>query len=238
MHDQYDPAAENLSEQQPTGDLHAPLKARLEWRDLNSLIKPGLAYSQFTFLRTGRRFLTRSKQEREMLLVVDLLADVQDARPRPVVVTFRHRAIERTVEPLLWVKRATREELWFDRDALPSSAGLAADLEAQLLPLGLATRIVSMPQLLDPSHIELARSIRRHSRHPVDSLTREHVRRELSDGTQPVLWQDVVRGKHPTLRAATVCRLILDGVLRLSPSGRLRPDTRVELIEPTNQPKE
>lgn len=238
MRDRHDSAPGNSSEHDVSSDLRAPLKARLEWRDLHSLITTGLAYSQFTSLRVPRRFLTRSEQERELILAIDLLTDVHDVRLSPVVVTFRHRGIDRTAEPILWVKRTTREELWFDRDSGSTSPDLESDLEAQLVPLALATRFVSLKQLLDPSHIELARLIRRHSRHPVDVMTRERVRRELCDGSEPVFWQDVVRGKHPTLRAATVCRLILDGVLRLSPPGRLRPETLVARSEPDCQKTE
>lgn len=235
MHDEQLAAPQCWDEPQSGLDVCMPLKAKVEWRDLNSRIKPGLAFCQFTSVRTGRRFLTRSTQERELLLLVDLITDVEDARLKPAVVTFRHKGIERSTEPILWIRRSTREELWFDTQRPDSSPALEADLREQLVPLGMACRLVSLQALLEPARIDLARSIRRHSRHPVDSLVREHVRRELRDGAQPVFWQDVTRGKHPTLRAGTVCRLMLDGVLRLAPSGRVRPETRIELTEPNSQ---
>lgn len=231
MHDRSASSSASPGSSQPDGELRRSRKAHVEWQDPNALIRTGPSHSQFTLLRTGRRFLTRSAQERKLMLVVDLLVDVLDVRIRPAVVTFRDRGVERSIEPILWMKRELREDFWIDRDTTNMSQLSGEALASQLLPLKLGMQLVSVAELTEPSRLEIARSVRRHARHPVDATSREHARRMFGSGN-PVLWQDVSRGKHPALSAATTCRLVFDGVLRLSPPGRLRADTRVELIEP------
>lgn len=208
--------------------------ATVQWRGACD-IGPGIqAYTQFCALRTGRRFLTRSKQDRDLLLVVDTMPEIRDARLRPAVVTHWHGGVECRQEPWLWVLRGDVGEFWCCWKAHELAAGLDRSLRDQLLPLRIGLRNIVAPELLNAGRLELATIVRRHAKHALDELTREHARRLLGATAGPVLLQDVLHGRHPGLRAATVCRMIFDGAARLVPSDRPRPETRVVLNEPLN----
>lgn len=207
-------------------------RAVVQWREPIAYGPGRLAFSRFSCLRTGRTYLTRSERDRELLLIVDTCVDIRDARLHPAIVTFFASGIEHTCEPWLWVRRATHDEFWCRWTAAQRAQGVDHALREQLVPLRLALVNVDPAMLLCHDALELARTLRRHSRHPVDLVTREQARRLLVEHAPPVLFQDVLHGRHPTLRCATVCRLIFDGAARLVPSGSLRAHTRVVFVEP------
>lgn len=203
--------------------------AQVAWRQ--ELVRTGLrSYTQFYSHRTRRRYLTYERGDRDLILILDTLPDVVDIVLRPAVVTFWHDGKQHQIEPVLLVRRHVAEEFWFDSATARCSASALESLRHQLEPLRLGLTIFDGASLLHPLKLEVAALLRRHARNPVDQLSREHARRELSRD-QPVWFQDVVAGRHATLSATTVCRLIVEGGATLSPHGRLRPDTRVILTE-------
>lgn len=207
----------------------APPRATVSWL-APPAIGPGIrSYTQFCCLRSGRRHLTHSPRDRELMLVVDTLPEVLDARLRPATVTFWHRGRQLQAAPLLWARRAPFEEFWFDQ-SIELGQDARRSLTDQLSMLRLGARWVDLVRLLDPDRLELARMVMRHAWRPVDPVQREQARRVLATG--PVLLQDVLQGHVSALSAPTALRLVFEGAAQLRPCDRLRPDTRIELPNP------
>lgn len=211
----------------PSGDL---AKARVTWRDPCASVKPGhLAYMQFCALRTGRRFLTHRAQDRDLLLVVDSMPEVEDMRLRPAVVGYWHRGAECHAEPALWVRHRGVPEFWYVPDAEGVPQDAHEPLRQQLLHLRIGLRAIDLLALLSPYRVERAATVRRHARLPVPASHLTLADRELRRAG-PVQWDDVLRGRHPILRAAAVCRLVFNGLAHFVPHDRLRPETCVEAV--------
>lgn len=88
-----------------------PRSASIQWRELS--IKAGhRSYTQFYSHRTYRRYFTRSRDERHLLLLIEGLTDVRDAALWPAVINYCHEGIEHIVEPIIWLRRTGAEECW------------------------------------------------------------------------------------------------------------------------------
>ncbi len=154
------------------------------------------------------------------------------------MVRYWHRGLQHKAEPVLWVRQALTQAFW-DEAELASATnayldGAAESLRSQLVPLGIGYRRFSIDAFISAERLEIATLLRSHAWRPVPPLARERVRRELARvGAVP--WHEVIRGEHALLQPHEACRLIFDGSLRLVPSDRLRPDSRIELNEsPSN----
>jgi len=215
----------------------APDVARIVWHDTLDQIGPGKrAYRQITSLRTGRRFRTFDPTDRVLVELLDCDADVEDFRLRSAVVHHWLAGVEHTAKPLLWLRRRSRNApLLLDWRPTGSEDGALtpeqAALRVQLQAIGVDYQTASKADWLAPGRVELLGAIRRHAHHPVTPIDRERVRRAMKRHGHAD-WHAVLTGACPWLDPATACRLIFDGGLRLTPSDRPRPDTRVELAQP------
>lgn len=223
MRDRHDPSRSNS----------AP--ACIRWCDeLRAPASSRRAHTVLASLRTGRRFRACTTSERDLLIVLDTMPQWQDFRLRPAEITFWHRGVEQRACPLLWGSSGDGSRGvfydWAPATEPPEPTWLP-DLREQLVLHGIGLATLSQAEFVNADRVALARLIRRHAFRPVEASERERVRRVLSRGGR-LEFQAVLCGEYPGLGADTVCRLIFDGMLRLVPSDRLRPETRVELNEP------
>lgn len=222
--------------------LHCPGRpaATVTWRD--GLVPHAAALrpnSVVTSLRTGRRMRAWRPAERALVIVLDTLPAWGDFRLHPATVDFWHRGVQRKVAPVLWACPADKSGgTFYDWTETHAQAGsghesMLHDLQMQLQPHGLGYALLRQDDLISPPRVELAIEVRRHALQPVGAVVREHVRREIarSGGLD---FHAAMHGEISGLNAEIVCRLVVEGMLRLVPSDRLRPDTRVELSEPHN----
>lgn len=207
-----------------------PLTAEVTWCDPCASVKAGpLAYTQFCSLRTGRRFLTQVAQDRDLLLVVDAMPQVQDIRLRPAVLAYSHHGIEHRAEPALWVRLHGHAEFWCAADAPHWTVDRQQALREQLLPLHIGLKVFDPAALLSPGRLELATMVRRHARLGANAAQLERARLELGR-LRSVGWADVLLGHHMSIHPPAVCRLVFDGLARIVPDDRVRPETRVHWI--------
>lgn len=185
-----------------------------------------------TSLRTGRRFAVDKQREHDALVVLDVDPTIADFRHRPVRVQFWHEGVLREISPHLLIDRSGRRTLCrFVEDPNRVDARLQANLAEQLAMSGYGLSVLEWRDVLRESALEIAVLIRHHAVRTVSITEREAVRRALSNH-RTALWTEVIRSSDPPLSAGIVCRLLFEGALRLAPSGRLRPHTRIELNQP------
>lgn len=210
--------------------------ATLEWSEIASgYVGPGAGsvkpYWRVTSLRTGRVFWARSEHQRDALIVLDADPAVTDFRLRPVLVHYVSEGVQHVAQPEFMVCRGLQRQFWlvFD-DQIKSDVARQCALQDQLGALGYGLAELVWAELLTDSTLEVSCCVRTLSVRRVDAATEGLVRQEIGTNGD-ASWADVVGGVHAKLAPGIVCRLLFEGVLRLSPAGRLRPDTRVVLNE-------
>ncbi|HEX6706086.1 MAG TPA: hypothetical protein VF169_15095 [Albitalea sp.] len=179
-------------------------------------------------LRTRRVYWTTSEQEYQALLLLDADPTITDVELHPGDVRLWCGGVEHDWRPEFLVSRALEREFWCLADATTKSAAANLDvLREQLSLQGYGLVVMPWAQWCRPAALELATLVRQHARRDVDLPTRERIRRALAEQGH-ASWADITAGRLADLPVGAVSRLIFEGVLRLNPSDRLRPDTRVE----------
>lgn len=217
---------------------YAGVRARLHWRDESVDALPGMRVRLLRSLRTGRTWRCRSERIATLLPVLDCMPEIRDVRVRPLVVEYVWNGTLAQAVPDLLVESGAKRELWVLTPQPGRAAHVATEdcgarckaLALQVAPHGFTCLPIDPAVVASPGALDIARVIRQFSRQRVDTLERELIRLELRD-TGGASWADVYSRQHARLPLEATCRLIFEGYLRLSPSDRFRPNTRVELVQ-------
>lgn len=189
---------------------------------------------KFPSWKMGRMIQWESIHERNAFCLLDANPSVTKFSEQPCEITYSLGGQARKHYPDILVETLAGTELW---EVKPGAADIDGEtrlrtmlMERDLPALGYRYRMVLGSDLSSEPLLSNSRLILRWGRNRSPDSEAERLRNEFS-GPRVGRWGDIMSGRHGHAAKHHVCRLVLEGILRLDLTSALTPDSPVYAIE-------
>lgn len=180
--------------------------------------------------KVGRMVHWESGAERNAFLLLDASPCVRAYCEQPARIRYELRGRSYAHTPDILVESDAGREMWEVKsasDAADPHVRARTRLLEHLLPdHGFAYRLVLAEELAREPRLSNVRLILRHGRARIDEREREEIR-QLATALPQICWGAVMNGTLGPRGLAVVCRLILEGFLRVDFDQPISRETRI-----------
>ncbi len=184
--------------------------------------------------KTGRVHQFESTAERNAFRLLDCDPSVLSFIEQPCVIRYWADGTLRTHFPDILVQYRYLKELWEVKtlaDAQKDEVSSRTEYMERTLPAqGYAYRLITAESLSDRDRLRNQELLLTYGRAPLSVFARSGMLSLIRE-TGGITWAQASEAKHLGNGRATLCRLVLEGLLSFDPSSLIGPNTTFELTE-------
>jgi len=190
------------------------------------------AASKYPSWKVGRMMQWESIAELKAFRLLDCDPAVTTFVEQPCEVVYFNGVEQKRHVPDLYVELCERKELWeIKTDASdPDVIARTILLSNSLKPHGFIYRLVPDSELETEPRLQNANTLLRYGRRPLEELDRERLRLLLKKRGS-LTWLDARAGEYGPFGKGALCRLALEGILRVDMNKPLTADTQFSCVK-------